>query len=54
MAPNGFLDNSSSLKTLHVDSDAGNELVTNFLQRKKEVNCTNCKFTQSIFTINVE
>ena len=45
VAPDGFLDNSSSLKTLHVDSDAGNESVTNSLWRKKEVNCTNCKFT---------
>ena len=31
----GFLDNSASLKTLHADFDAGNESVTNSLQRKK-------------------
>ena len=44
-APNEFLDNSASLKTLHVDSHAGNESVTNSLRRKKEVNCTKCKFS---------
>ena len=31
VAPDGFLDNSATLKTLHVDSDAGNESVTNSL-----------------------
>ena len=45
VAPDGFLDNSPGLKTLHVDSDAGNQSVTNWLWRKKEVNCTKCKFT---------
>ena len=45
VASDEFLDNSASLKTLHVDSDAGNEFVTNSLQRKKEVNCTKCKFS---------
>ena len=45
VAPDEFLDNSASLKTLHVDSDAGNEFVTNSLQRKKEVNCTKYKFS---------
>ena len=45
VAPDGFLDNPASLKTLHVDSDAGNESATNSLWRKKEVNCTKCKFT---------
>ena len=45
VAPHEYLDNSASLKTLHVDSDAGNESVTNSLRRKKEVNCTKCKFT---------
>ena len=45
VAPHEYLDNSASLKTLHVDSDAGNESVTNSLRRKKEVNCTKCKFS---------
>ena len=45
VAPDELLDNSASLKNLHVDSDAGNEFVTNSLQRKKEVNCTKCKFS---------
>ena len=31
VAPDGFLDNPASLKTLHVDSDAGNESATNSL-----------------------
>ena len=44
-ALNEFLDNSASLKTLHVDSHAGNESVTKSLRRKKEVNCTKCKFS---------
>ena len=45
VAPDEFLHNSASLKTLHVDYDAGNESVTNSLWRKKEVNCTKCKFS---------
>ena len=45
VAPDEFLDNLAGLKTLHVDSDAGNESVTNSLRRKKEVNCTKCKFS---------
>ena len=45
VAPDEFLDNSASLKTLHVDSDAGNESVTNSLRRKKERNCTKFKFS---------
>ena len=45
VAPDEFLDNSASLKTLHADSDAGNEFVTSSLQRKKEVNCTKYKFS---------
>ena len=45
VAPDEFLDNSASLKTLHVDSDAGNESVTNSLRRKKEVNCIKCKLS---------
>ena len=44
-APDRFLDNSASLKTLQVDSDAENESVTNSLQTKKEVNCIKCNFT---------
>ena len=35
VAPDKFLDNSASVKNLHIDSDAGNEFVTNSLQRKK-------------------
>ena len=46
VASDESLDNSASLKTSHVDShDAGNESVTNSLRRKKEVNCTKCKFS---------
>ena len=43
VAADESLDNSASLKTSHVDS--GNESVTNSLRRKKEVNCTKCKFS---------
>ena len=35
VAPDEFLYNSASLKTLHVDSDARNESVTISLRRKK-------------------
>ena len=45
VAPDESLDNSAGLKTSHVHSDAGNESVTNSLRRKKEVNCTKCKFS---------
>ena len=35
VAPDGFLDNPASLKVNHVDSDAGNEFVTNSLWKIK-------------------
>ena len=38
-APDRFLDNSASFKTLHADFEAGNEFVTNSLQTKRSKLC---------------